>query len=163
MLSRLMSFLSRPARIANTKMGVGRALLATLGATAIGTVHRGAGFYFPHHVWFREIEKQFIGTWAPSTIEHAIGGFGLVATIALVLASGKFTATVRNRTFVSLIVGLVYFFCTAIHGTYQHYLLTNDPAKLWEIAGDALGTLSAVLWVSWPRAANKAQFALKNA
>lgn len=150
-----------PARVGYTANERKKAVLIAVIAIAIGSAHRAAGFLWPYHVWFREYEKYRIGMWAPSSIEHLVGGFGLVALVALIFSS--FVAPVtRNRFATAAAFGGTYFVGSTIGWTHLHYVATQDPAKLCEIAADVIGILAAVLWVSWPRAKNRAPLAQEN-
>ncbi|MFM0305743.1 hypothetical protein PQQ99_37125 [Paraburkholderia sediminicola] len=149
-----------PARVGSTASERVMAILIAVIAIAIATAHRGAGFAWPYHVSFRQYEKYHFGMWAPSSIEHMVGGFGLVALVTLIFSC--FVAPVtRNRFATGAAFGGCYFVGSTIGWTHLHYVATHDPAKLWEMAADVIGIIVAVLWASWPQATNNAPFALE--
>lgn len=151
-----------PARVGAAAGDRVVAILIAVAAITIASAHRAAGFKWPYHVWFRQYEKYHIGMWAPSSIEHLVGGFGFVA-LATLIFSGFVEPVTRNRLATGVVFGLVYFFGSTIGWTHLHFVATSDPAKLAEMAADVIGIISAVLWVSWPTAANKQQLALEKA
>lgn len=145
-----------PARVRSTPRERVIGILIALAAMAIASGHRVAGFAAPYHVWFRQYEKSRFGDWAPSSIEHLVGGFGFVALWSLAF-SCHVAPIVRNRLALSVVFGVIYFVGSTYGWTHLHYVQTGDPAKLVEMVADVIAIFGAVLWVSWPKSNRKAK------
>jgi len=138
--------LARTASNPHTHAG---AFVFTLMALFVAAFHRFEGFAEPYQVWFRYDEIHYLGSWAPSFVEHLAGAFALCSLFTLFW--GLFVKpTARNRALLAGTFAIVYFvFSTVMHDGMQ-YVRTHDTDQLLQMLADVLGLAAALLWLAWP-------------
>ncbi|CAN7720404.1 hypothetical protein [Paraburkholderia hospita] len=150
MLKELFSpyLLARTASNPHTHAG---AFVITLLALFVAAFHRFEGFADPYQVWFRYDEVHYLGSWAPSFVEHLAGAFALCSLFTLFW--GIFVkATARNRTLLAGLFAVLYFvFSTVMHDGAQ-FLATHDTDQLLQMLADVIGLGASLLWLAWPAA-----------
>ncbi|MFL9911969.1 hypothetical protein [Paraburkholderia sp. RL17-337-BIB-A] len=135
------------ARFGYSAGGFVLCIWTALAFVAAACVHRMAGYYFPHHVFFRNWEAD-VSTALPSTLEHVLCAFGLVAFLTILMAGRG--ATVRLRVLGTMFLVVGYFVSTTLAWDYKQFLSTHDGAQLAQMGGDALGLVVALVVTCWP-------------
>lgn len=116
-------------------------------ACAFALAHRALGYFFPHHVFFRNWEV-LVSRALPSVVEHAFTAFGVVSLLTILFAGRR--ATVRVRVFATVICAVGYFVSTTVGWDYYQFLTTHDSAQLAQMGGDVAGLFLALAWLCWP-------------
>lgn len=152
MLKKLFSpyLLARTASNPHTHAG---AFLLTLLALFVAAFHRFEGFAEPYQVWFRYDEIHYLGSWAPSFVEHLTGAFALCSLFTL-FWSAVVKPTACNRALPAGVFAIVYFVLSTVMHDGLQYVATHDTDQLLQMLADVLGLGAALLWLAWPAAAD---------
>jgi drug/metabolite transporter (DMT)-like permease len=142
-----------PARNASNPHTHAGAFVITLLALFVAAFHRFEGFAEPYQVWFRNDEIYYLGSWAPSFIEHLAGAFALCSLFTLFWGIfGKPTA--RNRALLAGTFAIVYFVLSTVMHDGMQFVATHDTDQLLQMLADVLGLAAALVWLAWPAAPN---------
>jgi hypothetical protein len=110
-------------------------------------LHRALGFWFPHESPLRLFERD-LSPALPSTIEHTLSAFAIVAFLCLAICGTK--STTRIRLMACLVWGLSYLQLSTLGWDWHQYVVSRDPAQLSQMVGDIVGVVLATFWLTRP-------------